>query len=120
MPIEIPVDVHTNNPKYIFEMIHDSEMSPDQHWEWAVADGLKVRTASNKIRMAFAPIHLVLLISEKIGAELAAKLFAEWLFKTFNNEDAKVINLEIDRTTIEFDEGKIKKVIYEKITKTTQ
>ena len=121
--MEIPVNVYTGNPRYVFELIRDSKLSAHRHWEWPVAQGLTVRYAQDKIRMDAShtqTIQLILVISTDIAANVIAGLITAWLLKKFDKEEAKVTKLEIDRDIVEFDENKIKKIIHEKISKTGQ
>ncbi len=55
----------------------------------------------------------VIMLSVSIPAATAARILANWLWEKLRGRS--ITQIEIDRTTVEFNEGEIKRVIQEKI-----
>jgi bifunctional DNA-binding transcriptional regulator/antitoxin component of YhaV-PrlF toxin-antitoxin module len=87
-----------------------------------IADGLMLRYDYAKIRKALGipeEIRLTLIVAKDIAEGVLAGLITSWLLKKLGNQEAQVAKLEIDRTTVELEEDKIKKIIHEKIRKSS-
>jgi hypothetical protein len=116
--MEIPVTVETYNNFLIYDLLEEPSVTLGMKKE--LGNGLTVSYVSHFKRKAVGfpdVIQLSLIIAKDVGAPVAATLITAWLLKKLSPKEAKVEKLSIDRITVELDEGKIKKIVHEKIEK---
>ena len=118
--LEIPITIYTHNHKLISDLLEETSVKLGM--EKKVADGLALRYDNAKIRKAFGfpeMIQITLLVAATLSEEVAADLITAWLLKKLDKKEAEVKSPQIDRLTVELDKDKIKKIVLEKIKKTT-
>ena len=62
----------------------------------------------------------IITLTASIPTSVAAGMLVNWLWEKLKGRKAKTghfTKIAIDRTEVEFDEGEIKRIVYEKITK---
>jgi hypothetical protein len=119
--LEIPVTIYTLNHQLIYDLLGESRGSLGTRKQ--LTSNLAVRYDSAKIRTAFGlaeMVQITLIVAEDIGERVGASLIVDWLLKKLNTKEAQVTKLEIDNVAVELDEDDIKKVVLERITRTSE
>jgi hypothetical protein len=60
-------------------------------------------------------IQLALIIAKDVDPQVIANLITTWLLKKLSPTEARVEKVSIDRTAVELEGDKIKKIVHEKI-----
>ena len=118
--LEIPVTIYTLNHQLIYDLLGESRGRLGTRKQ--LTSDLAVRYDSTKIRTAFGlaeMVQITLIVAEDITERVGASLIVDWLLKKLNTKEAQVTKLEIDKVAVELDEDEIKKVVLERITKTS-
>jgi hypothetical protein len=119
--LEIPVTIYTLNHQLIYDLLGESRGSLGTRKQ--LTSNLAVRYDSAKIRTAFGlaeMVQITLIVAEDIGERVGASLIVDWLLKKLNTKEAQVTKLEMDNVAVELDEDDIKKVVLERITRTSE
>lgn len=114
--VEIPITVETYNNSLIYDLFE--ERSVTLGMKKGLGNGLTASYVNHFKRQAVGlpdVIQLSRIIAKDVGAPVAAALIAAWLLKKLSPKEARVEKLSIDRITVELDEGKIKKIVQERI-----
>ena len=104
--------IHTHDGSLAFDLLGKSQARTGDIIE--LDQGVSLTYEGTCMREALGFPEIVML-SASILTGIAAGVLANWLWEKLR--DRNITQIEIDRTTVEFEEGTIKRVIYEKVTK---
>ena len=104
--------VHTHDRSLAFDLLGKSQARTGDIIE--LDQGVSLAYEGTYMRKALGFPEIVM-FSASIPTGIAAGVLANWLWEKLRGRN--ITQIEIDRTTVEFEEGAIKRVIYEKVTK---
>ena len=107
------ISMYTNEKRLAFDLLGKSKAQAGYMIE--LGQGASLTYKGTYIRKALGFPEIIML-SASIPTGIAAGILANWLWEKLRGQN--ITQIDIDRTTIELDEGEIKRVILEKITKT--
>jgi len=119
--LEISVTIYTLNHQLVYDLLGEGRGSVGTRKQ--LTSELAVRYDSTKVRTAFGfaeMVQITLILTEDITVSLAATLIVDWLLTNLTKKGAQVTKLEIDKIPVELNEDAIKKVVLEKLKKTSQ
>jgi len=119
--LEISVTIYTLNHQLVYDLLGEGRRSVGTRKQ--LTSELAVRYDSTKVRTAFGfaeMVQITLILTEDITVSLAATLIVDWLLTNLTKKGAQVTKLEIDKIPVELNEDAIKKVVLEKLKKTSQ
>lgn len=104
--------IHTHDRSLAFDLLDKSQARTGDVIQ--LDQGVSLAYEGTYVRKALGFPEIVML-SASIPTGIAAGILANWLWEKLRGRN--ITQIEIDRTTVEFEEGEIKRVIYEKVTK---
>jgi len=119
--LEISVTIYTLNHQLVYDLLGEGRRSVGTRKQ--LTSELAVRYDSTKVRTAFGfaeMVQMTLILTEDITLSLGASLIVDWLLTNLTKKGAQVTKLEIDKIPVELNEDAIKKVVLEKLKKTSQ
>ena len=119
--LEISVTIYTLNHQLVYDLLGEGRGSVGTRKQ--LTSELAVRYDSTKVRTAFGfaeMVQMTLILTEDITLSLGASLIVDWLLTNLTKKGAQVTKLEIDKIPVELNEDAIKKVVLEKLKKTSQ
>lgn len=104
--------IHTHDRSLAFDLLGKGQARTGDVIE--LDQGASLAYEGTYVRKALGFPEIVML-SASIPTGVAAGIIANWLWGKLKGRN--ITQIEIDRTTVEFEEGEIKRVIYEKSTR---
>jgi hypothetical protein len=108
----VEVWIHTHDRSLAFDLLGKSQLRAGD--VIGLGQGVFLTYEGTYARKALGFPEIVML-SASIPTGVAAGIIANWLWEKLRGRN--ITQIEIDRTMVEFEEGEIKRVIHEKVTK---
>ena len=105
--------IHTRDSNLASDLLGRSHVHAGDEIE--LDHGVSLTYKGSQVQRSFGLPEIVML-SVAIPTGIVAGIFANWLWEKLKNHS--IVRIEIDRTTVEFEEGEIKRAIHERVTKT--
>jgi len=105
--------IHTYDGSLAFDLLGKSQVCTGDIID--LDQGVSLTYKGTYMRKALGFPEIIML-SASIPIGIAAGVLANWLWEKLRGRN--ITQIEMDRTTVEFEEGEIRRVIHEKVTKT--
>ena len=119
--LQISVTIYTLNHQLIYDLLGEGRGGVGTRKQ--ITSDLAVRYDSTKVRTAFGfaeMVQITLILAEDTTVSLGMSLIVDWLLTNLTKKEAQVTKLEIDKTPVELNEDAIKKVVLERLKKTSR
>ena len=103
--------IHTHDGSLAFDLLGKSQVCAGDIIDLEQGVSLTYKGTYGRKALGFPEI---IMLSAYIPTGIAAGVLANWLWGKLRGRN--ITQIEIDRTTVEFEKGEIKRVIHEKIT----